>query len=289
MTRWRARFSKKQPFPRSSFPGGVASAWAARARTARGALRAMADPAGSARGAAGAAPPAAEERLLVAIRPRPLSSGDAPDAALKLSPGVLELVGEGALDFDRVFCASAGNGAVYDEVAAPIVAAVLRGINGAVAAYGQTGSGKTRTMRGTADDPGLVQRAVRGGKAAGGRGGERRAGVATGKRCATVCAAANAHALHAARAAPLATAPSLPPTRHPPTRARARRAPAPRRTPRNPHTHTHTLTQSPFFLLTRSSLLLPRPRSPTCSRTWPRTRSATSASQCRTSRSTTSS
>jgi hypothetical protein len=116
------------------------------------------------------APRGADERLLVAIRPRPLAGGDAPDAGLKLSAGCVELVGEGALPFDRVFLADAGNGAVYADVAAPIVAAVLRGVNGAVAAYGQTGSGKTRTMRGTPDDPGLVQRAVRARRARGASG-----------------------------------------------------------------------------------------------------------------------
>ena len=110
---------------------------------------------GASQGAGGA-----EEKLVVAIRPRPLS-GDAPDAGLRLTPGAVELAGEGALLFDRVFPAEADNAAVYDDVAAPVVAAVLRGISGAVAAYGQTGSGKTRTMRGVPDDPGLVPRAVR--------------------------------------------------------------------------------------------------------------------------------
>jgi hypothetical protein len=107
----------------------------------------------------------AEEKLVVAIRPRPLS-GDAPDASLRLTPGAVELAGEGALLFDRVFAADDSNGAVYADVAAPVVAAVLRGVSGAVAAYGQTGSGKTRTMRGVPDDPGVVTRAVRASRAA---------------------------------------------------------------------------------------------------------------------------
>ena len=115
----------------------------------------------SLRGATAAPAGGAEEKLLVAIRPRPVH-GEAPDTGLRLTPGAVELPGEGALLFDRVYAPEADNGAVYDDVAAPVVAAVLRGISGAVAAYGQTGSGKTRTMRGVPDDPGLVPRAVRG-------------------------------------------------------------------------------------------------------------------------------
>ena len=60
-----------------------------------------------------------------------------------------------------MFSAETDNAAVYDSVAALIVADVLRGVSGNILAYGQTGSGKTRTMCGVADDPGLVTRAVR--------------------------------------------------------------------------------------------------------------------------------
>lgn len=124
----------------------------------------------------------AEEKLVVAIRPRPLS-GDAPDTSLRLTPGAVEVSGEGALLFDRVFAAEADNGVVYDDVAAPVVQAVLRGISGAVAAYGQTGSGKTRTMRGVADDPGLVPRAVRVTCAVPQRSRTRQLAVRTRARC----------------------------------------------------------------------------------------------------------
>jgi hypothetical protein len=110
-----------------------------------------------------------ETRLVVAIRPRPLAADEAADAQLcfggELHTITLAPSASGgpatALPFDRVFDAHAGNGDVYAAVAQPIVQAALRGINGAVAAYGQTGSGKTRTMRGTPDDAGVVQRAVR--------------------------------------------------------------------------------------------------------------------------------
>jgi hypothetical protein len=140
-----------------------------------------------AHGAAGA-----EEKILVAIRPRPLS-GDAPNAGLRLTPSGVEVSGEGVLLFDRVFPAETTNGAVYDDVAAPVVAAVLGGVSGAVLAYGQTGSGKTRTMRGVDEDPGLVPRAVR-------------ASCAALRRAADSCPAKRGM-LH--RAAPSAPAPHL--------------------------------------------------------------------------------
>jgi hypothetical protein len=140
----------------------------------------MGDSQGCAASQGGAA--GVEEKLVVAIRPRPLS-GDAPDASLRLTPGAVEVAGEGALLFDRVFAAEADNGVVYDDVAAPVVQAVLRGISGAVAAYGQTGSGKTRTMRGVADDPGLVPRAVRPCRAAAQRRRRRQLAVRTRARC----------------------------------------------------------------------------------------------------------
>ena len=165
----------------------------------------MAEPHGSGGGGAPqcAAAAAAEERLVVAIRPCPLAPGVAPDARLTLAPGALTVAGEGVLAFDRVFCASAGNGEVFASVAAPVVAGVLHGINGAVAAYGQTGSGKTHTMRGAAHDPGLVQRAVR-----------VRAAGATRVRPRFACRCGQA------RNAPLSTlARSCPPTPHTRTRA----------------------------------------------------------------------
>jgi len=110
-----------------------------------------------------------EARLVVAIRPRPLADGEQADAGLSWDglPDTVRQAGSAQgqpaseLPFDRVFAAAAPNGEVYSAVALPIVQAALRGVNGAVAAYGQTGSGKTRTMRGTAEDAGVVQRAVR--------------------------------------------------------------------------------------------------------------------------------
>lgn len=107
-----------------------------------------------------------EKRLVVAVRPRPCSADEPADPSLRLDaePDVVQLLGEkgvSALPFDRVFASQSSNAEVYEAVALPLVSAALRGINAAVAAYGQTGSGKTRTMRGTQEDAGVVQRAVR--------------------------------------------------------------------------------------------------------------------------------
>jgi hypothetical protein len=65
-----------------------------------------------------------------------------------------------AWEADAVFDYNDDNAEVYSRTAAPVVAAVLSGINGTVMAYGQTSSGKTHTMSGTETDPGVMTRAV---------------------------------------------------------------------------------------------------------------------------------
>jgi hypothetical protein len=60
--------------------------------------------------------------------------------------------------FHSVFGPDVGQAAIFETVALPVCASVLRGCHGAVLAYGQTASGKTHTIDGTADDPGLVPR-----------------------------------------------------------------------------------------------------------------------------------
>eukprot|EP00753_Platysulcus_tardus_P003938 PLAT12506.11.p1 GENE.PLAT12506.11~~PLAT12506.11.p1 ORF type:complete len:686 (-),score=285.26 PLAT12506.11:8-2065(-) len=66
--------------------------------------------------------------------------------------------------FDRIFAPGAPQLEVFETVAAPVVAEVLRGINGTVFAYGQTSSGKTYTMEGPsledAELMGIVPRCV---------------------------------------------------------------------------------------------------------------------------------
>ena len=45
--------------------------------------------------------------------------------------------------FDYVFAADAAQDQVYERLARPVVADVIRGFNGTIFAYGQTGTGKT--------------------------------------------------------------------------------------------------------------------------------------------------
>lgn len=62
--------------------------------------------------------------------------------------------------YDHVFDGGASNGEVFDEVASPVVAAALDGINGTIFAYGVTSSGKTHTMMGSREVPGIVPQAM---------------------------------------------------------------------------------------------------------------------------------
>lgn len=64
--------------------------------------------------------------------------------------------------FDAMFGPEAQNSTVYDEIVAPMIPAMLQGINATVLTYGQTGSGKTHTLTGTAGDPGLTPRIIQG-------------------------------------------------------------------------------------------------------------------------------
>lgn len=62
--------------------------------------------------------------------------------------------------FDRVFMPGSQL-EVFDQVAKPLVEALLQGTNVTMFAYGQTGTGKTYTMEGPRGDEGLIQNAVR--------------------------------------------------------------------------------------------------------------------------------
>lgn len=48
--------------------------------------------------------------------------------------------------FDYIFGETAAQDQVYDRLARPIVADVLKGCNGTIFAYGQTGTGKVRNL-----------------------------------------------------------------------------------------------------------------------------------------------
>lgn len=49
---------------------------------------------------------------------------------------------------------------VYEACVKPIIEGVTLGVNGCIFAYGATGAGKSYTMHGTADQPGIIPRAV---------------------------------------------------------------------------------------------------------------------------------
>jgi len=74
-------------------------------------------------------------------------------------------LGKTDFTFDRVYSMSDRQSEIYEEVAKPIIAEVLKGYNGTIFTYGQTGSGKTYTMTGLVGDPeyaGIMPRVTEG-------------------------------------------------------------------------------------------------------------------------------
>lgn len=61
---------------------------------------------------------------------------------------------------DNVFNESCTTDHIYRHTTQEVVAKVIGGFNGTVFAYGQTSSGKTHTIRGTANEPGIISLAV---------------------------------------------------------------------------------------------------------------------------------
>ncbi|XP_058445584.1 kinesin-like protein KIF19 isoform X2 [Malaya genurostris] len=94
-----------------------------------------------------------DERLMVAVRIRPLSDGNESNCIQVLSHRSL-LFDEGnrnkpkKYNYDYVFGEKSSQEKVYKTTTAPLVQDVLNGYNAAVFAYGATGSGKTHTMLG---------------------------------------------------------------------------------------------------------------------------------------------
>ncbi|XP_055550536.1 kinesin-like protein KIF19 [Wyeomyia smithii] len=94
-----------------------------------------------------------DERLMVAVRIRPLSDSNEPNCIQVHSKRTL-LFDEGnrnkpkKYNYDYVFSESSTQEEVYKTTTAPLVQDVLNGYNAAVFAYGATGSGKTHTMLG---------------------------------------------------------------------------------------------------------------------------------------------
>ncbi|KAJ2946038.1 hypothetical protein O0L34_g4956 [Tuta absoluta] len=104
-----------------------------------------------------------EEKLMVAVRVRPLRLDEGPRIVHAVGDKTLVLeddtdirrdvlrtrrINEKHYVYDRVFGEDSTQEEVYETVCAPLVADTLRGFAGAVFAYGATGAGKTHTMTG---------------------------------------------------------------------------------------------------------------------------------------------
>ncbi|KAJ6741700.1 CENTROMERE PROTEIN E [Salix viminalis] len=101
------------------------------------------------------------ERIHVAVRARPLSAEDTKSTPWKISGNSILIPNySNKFEFDRVFGEACKTEEVYRSKTKEIVTAAVRGFNGTVFAYGQTNSGKTHTMRGTANEPGVIPLAV---------------------------------------------------------------------------------------------------------------------------------
>ncbi|XP_063380648.1 kinesin-like protein KIF19 isoform X1 [Cydia fagiglandana] len=111
----------------------------------------------------GGVPTATEEKLMVAVRVRPLRPDEGPRIVHVVSDKMLVLeeesdsrrdvlrqrrVNDKHYVYDRVFNEDSTQEEVYEAVCAPLVGGALQGFAGAVFAYGATGAGKTHTMTG---------------------------------------------------------------------------------------------------------------------------------------------
>ncbi|XP_037293630.1 kinesin-like protein KIF19 [Manduca sexta] len=108
-------------------------------------------------------PTVTEEKLMVAVRVRPLRTDEGPRIIHVVSDKMLVLeeeadnkrdvlrqrrINDKNYIYDRVFGEESTQEEVYDTVCAPLVGDTLKGFAGAVFAYGATGAGKTHTMTG---------------------------------------------------------------------------------------------------------------------------------------------
>ncbi|KAG2643473.1 hypothetical protein PVAP13_2KG337400 [Panicum virgatum] len=102
------------------------------------------------------------ERIHVAVRSRPLSAEDARSSPWRISGNTIAHSAQSSIrfEFDRIFGQECRTAEVYETRTKHIVDSVIRGFNGTVFAYGQTNSGKTYTMRGSANEPGIIPLAV---------------------------------------------------------------------------------------------------------------------------------
>ncbi|XP_039795249.1 kinesin-like protein KIN-7I isoform X9 [Panicum virgatum] len=102
------------------------------------------------------------ERIHVAVRSRPLSAEDVRSSPWRISGNTIAHSAQSSIrfEFDRIFGQECRTAEVYEARTKHIVDSVVRGFNGTVFAYGQTNSGKTYTMRGSANEPGIIPLAV---------------------------------------------------------------------------------------------------------------------------------
>ncbi|XP_047060950.1 kinesin-like protein KIN-7I [Lolium rigidum] len=102
------------------------------------------------------------DRIHVTVRARPLSAEDAQSSPWRISGNAVALTTQPStrFDFDEIFSEECRTADVYGARTKHIVDSAVQGFNGTVFAYGQTNSGKTYTMRGSANEPGIIPLAV---------------------------------------------------------------------------------------------------------------------------------
>ncbi|XP_011692796.1 PREDICTED: kinesin-like protein KIF19 [Wasmannia auropunctata] len=114
---------------------------------------------------------ALEEKLMVAIRIRPLAPNESGTRCLHAINNKMVMLEDQDNDkqkramprqylYDMVFGESSTQEEVYEGTTKNLVQDVLNGYNATVFAYGATGSGKTHTMVGTSSNPGIMVRAL---------------------------------------------------------------------------------------------------------------------------------
>ncbi|XP_077259215.1 kinesin-like protein KIF19 isoform X2 [Temnothorax americanus] len=112
-----------------------------------------------------------EEKLMVAVRIRPLASNESGTRSLHAVNDKMVMLEDQDSDkqkrtmprqylYDIVFGEASTQEDVYESTTKKLVQDVLNGYNAAVFSYGATGSGKTHTMVGTSSNPGIMVRAL---------------------------------------------------------------------------------------------------------------------------------
>ncbi|XP_024940818.1 kinesin-like protein KIF19 isoform X2 [Cephus cinctus] len=117
-----------------------------------------------------------EEKLMVAVRIRPLVPDESPNRALHAVSNKIVLLEDADTEkgdilrqkrgipkqylYDIVFGEDSTQEAVYEGTTKPLIQDVLHGYNATVFAYGATGAGKTHTMVGSPTEPGIMVRAL---------------------------------------------------------------------------------------------------------------------------------